>query len=282
MFEFVKEIANNIIQWFQALTLFEWCAIALIIGLTILYIFKNTRSENDDYLLKMTSLNKKTDIITADIVQSKLLGTSGSTVMGFFNLHQGNRTMASTQTIKQNDGTTLQIDDYQQLLYVANNWWLEVAHGASTSAARLRIHTTNGGKNTMEIVELPPIPRQRWVFIAILRDGRRFDVIYDNRIVASKRLMSYPVIISSPLAVGNPTLLGKVIHVIINPTRLSPSDVERQRLIYVDTNNDVLEDNDLLISLPTFTLAAGCLPGLPCDNITHPPNNVLKWKTPYA
>jgi len=282
MFEFVTEFANNIAQWFTSLTVFEWCAITLIIGLTILYIYRNSRSKTDDYLLKMTSLNKKTDIVTADIVQRTLLATSGSTVMGFFNLHQGNRTIGYANTITQSDGTVMQVDNYHPLLYVANNWWIEVAHGASTSAARLRIRTTNGVKDTMETIELPPIPRQRWVFIAVLRDGRRFDVIYDNRIVASKRLTSYPVTISSPLTIGNPTILGKAIHIIINPTRLPPSEVERNRLIYVDTNNDVLEDNDILLSLPTFILAAGCPPGLPCDNITHPPNNVLKWKTPYA
>jgi hypothetical protein len=130
---------------------------------------------------------------------------------------------------------------------------------------------------------LPPIPKQKWVFIAILRDGRRFDVIYDNKIVASHRLEFYPVIISSPLTVGGTGLDGKVIHVMVNSKRLNPYDIERERVARVDTNNMVLEANQIDTSLPGLKLFARCPPGLPCDPITTPPqNNLVQWNTPYA
>ena len=134
-----------------------------------------------------------------------------------------------------------------------------------------------------ETIELPQIPKQKWIFIAILRDGRRFDIIYDNKIVASQRLEYYPVVISSPLSVGNKGLDGSVIHVIINGTRLTPNAVERERLTHVDTNNTVLEANSIDISFPGLKLFAQCPSGLPCDPITKPPNNnLVQWKTPYA
>jgi hypothetical protein len=40
--------------------------------------------------------------------------------------------------------------------------------------------TNNSGTQQEEYIELPPIPRQKWICISILREGRRFDIIYDN------------------------------------------------------------------------------------------------------
>lgn len=230
-------------------------------------------SGNSDILTKMTQLDTKKDVLTSDVTQSTLLGGAGSTVMGFFNLKGGDR------TVKYQDG-------YTSLIQVENNWYLEISPspvGNDGSAARLRVQTNDGGTLKQEIIELPQIPKQKWVFIAILRDGRRFDVIYDNKIVASQRLEYYPVVISSPLSIGNKGLNGSVIHIIINGTRLTPNVVERERVAHVDTNNMVLEANSINISFPGLKLFAQCPPGLPCDPITKPPdNNMVQWKTPYA
>jgi hypothetical protein len=263
MFESITSALQNI-------TVFQILAVITIIVLILGYIYKNMDVDTRHVLIKMTPLDVKKDVVTADIVQSTLLGTSGSTVMCFINLQDGNRTASYT-------------NDYVPLVFIDNNWFLEVAHQASSTSARLRVQTNNAGTTNTELIELPTIPRQKWVFIAVLREGRRFDVIYDNRIVASHRLMYYPVVISSPLSIGNDTLHGKAIHMIINGTRLTPDQVERQRLVYVNTNNEILEDNSIIMSLPTINLFAECPPGLPCDTITVPPKNkMLEWKTPYA
>jgi hypothetical protein len=107
--------------------------------------------------------------------------------------------------------------------------------------------------------------------------------MYDNKIVASQRLESYPVIISNPLRIGNKKLSGSVIHVIICDRRLTPTEVDRERLKYVDTNNMVIESNIINISFPNIRLFSQCPPGLPCDPVTKPPrDNLLQWNTPYA
>lgn len=254
----------------NAITIYHVLAVVFIIVLILLYIYNKQGPQNIDVLPSMTTLSKKKDIVMPDVTQSTLLGSGSSTVMGFFNLQMGNR----TQTYGNN---------FVPMLFVDNNWWLEIANGSNggNAVARLRVATN---KSQPEIIELPPIPYQKWVFIAILRDGRRFDVIYDNRIAASSLLEHYPVVITSSLSIGNDIgLNGKVAHVIINSSRLSPDEVERQRKIYVTTNNEVVEDNSIIASLPTITLAAECPPGLPCDNVTKPPlNKMYKWKTPYA
>uniref|UniRef100_A0A6C0KUF8 Lectin/glucanase superfamily protein n=1 Tax=viral metagenome TaxID=1070528 RepID=A0A6C0KUF8_9ZZZZ len=228
----------------------------------------------NDVLPTLTPLSSKKDIVMPDVTQKTLLGNNGCTVMGMFNFRNGDRTAKYG-------------NNYIPFLQIANNWYLEVSNAPNdkqNTSARLRVRTNGQGTSTHdEMIELPPIPKQKWIFIAILRDGRRFDVIYDNKIVASHRLEHYPVVISSPVSVGNTGLDGAVIHVVINGVRMTPTDIERTRLTFVDTNQLVLEDNTFNASLPTISLLAQCPPGLPCKPITQPPvNQILKWSTPYA
>ena len=247
--------------------------ILLLITLYIIFYVIYPSAGNNDILSKITTLNVKKDILTSDVTQSTLLSATGSTVMGFFYLYDGDR------TAKYVNGFTPIIQD-------DNNWHLEIAPapiGGLSVTARLRVHTNDTGTLKEEHIDLPPIPKQKWMFGAILRDGRRFDIIYNNEIVASHTLEFYPVVISSPLSIGNSRLNGSVIHVIINNKRLSPIDVERERVTHIDTNGTVLEADSLDISFPGLKLLAQCPSGLPCDPVTRPPNNnLLQWKTPYA
>ncbi len=235
----------------------------------VTYIYPEAVST--EALASLTPLNKKKDILMPDVTQQSILGSNGSTVMGFYKLSDGNRTATYHGA-------------YTPLLQVENNWYLEISATSSEKAStRLRVRTNHGGTLKEEVIELPSIPKQKWIFIAVLRDGRRFDVIYDNKIVASERLQNYPVVISSPLSVGNEGIAGTVVHVVVNPSRMAPNDVERTRLNYVDTNGMVLEDNKIDISFPAISLFAQCPPGLPCDPITRPPKGgYLEWNTPYA
>jgi len=243
----------------------------VVIGIIITYIYKSKNTL--DVLEKLTALNKKKDILMPDATQESVLGSNGATVMGFYKLSDGDRTATYHGS-------------YIPLLQVENNWYLEISATPSEkmkTSTRLRVKTNHGGTLKEEIIDLPSIPKQKWIFIAILRDGRRFDVIYDNKIVASERLQNYPVVISSPLSVGNKGIAGNVIHVLVSPSRMTPNDVERIRLNYVDTNGMVLEDNKIDISFPNISLFAQCPPGLPCDPITRPPKGgYLEWNTPYA
>lgn len=255
------------------LQLISFLVVLVLITLYIILYVIYPGSGSEDLLKEMTPLNNKKNVVMPDIVQSKILGSGGSTVMGFFYLNIGDRT-----------GNYM--DKYTSLMEVENNWYLEISpapKGKDLVSTRLRVKTNDGGTFKEEIIDLPQIPKQKWIFIAILREGRRFDILYDNKIVISQRLENYPVVITSPLSVGDKGLNGSVIHIIINDKRLTPSEVERERIKYVDTNNTVLEANKISMSLPNIKLLAQCPSGLPCNPITKPPgNNLLEWDTPYA
>jgi hypothetical protein len=247
--------------------------ILIVTFYVVVYVIYEKKGTND-MLPKMTPLNKKTKVVDPDEARDKLIGSAGSTVLGFFKLQNGDRTAKYA-------------NQYTSLMEIPENWYLEIAPSPienKPTSARLRIRVKDNQAIKTEVIDLPSIPRQKWVMIAVLRDGRRFDVMYDNKTVMSHRLKNYPVIISNPLNVGNAGLDGSAIHVVINNRRMNPLEVERERTSYVDTNNVVFEDNTLYMSfpLPTIKLFGQCPPGFPCDPVTKPPkNNLLAWESPY-
>jgi hypothetical protein len=187
--------------------------------------------------------------------------------------------------LNESDRTSTYTNQYTPLIQVENNWYFEIAPSKTDqkhSSTRLRVTTNRNGSLGDEIMDLPDLVRQKWIMVAILRDGRRFDVLYDNKIVMSHRLTNYPVVISSPLSVGHPYLNGSIIHVIAANRRLSPIEVEGERVKHVDTNNTVLEANQIDLVFPSISLLAQCPPGFPCDPITKPVNPKMKWDSPYA
>ena len=253
--------------------------IAVVLGLIVITIYLVVYviypgGGNYEAVSDLTPLSTKKDIVMPDMTQKYMLGNNGGTIMGMFNFLNGDRTANYT-------------NNFTPFLQIPNNWYLEISNAPNDKkqgAARLRVRTKGQGSEVEdEIITLPPIPKQKWVFIAVLRDGRRFDVIYDNNIVASERLQHYPVVISSPVSVGNKGLDGAVIHVMINNTRMSPIDIERKRMTLIDTNKMVVDVSIFNKSLPSVSLLAQCPPGMPCNTVTQPPiNQKFTWSTPYA
>jgi hypothetical protein len=257
--------------------------ILIIVVLTAYIVFYRIYPgpDNKQMMSEQMPLNEKKNILMPDRTQTEILGSGGTSVMGFIYLGQGDKTLRYGPA-----------DQYIPLLQVENNWALEIIPSPKDKkefGARLRVKTQRAGQLSYEIISLPSIPKQKWVWFALLREGRRFDVIYDKRLVASQRLEHYPAVIASPLSIGNKGIEGAAIHWMVNSHRLTPEEVERERKTYVDTNGKVVEStwNPLTRleapSLPFPRLSAQCPAGLPCETVTAPPKRSLyEWKTPYA
>lgn len=234
-----------------------------------------------DVLDAQQPLNQKKNVLMPDRAQSEIVGSGGTTVMGFFYMNQGDKTLRHGAA-----------DQYVTVMEVEGHWSFQVIPSPreKEAAARLRIQTQQAGRYQTESVDLPAFPKQRWVHLAILREGRRFDVLYDGEIVASKRLEHYPAVVVAPLSIGNKGLEGAVIHLKVNPRRLAPEEVERERKTYTDTNGRVVQAVSPSTALtyqtppnPLAALTAECPAGLPCETVTAPPKKPLyAWKTPYA
>ena len=116
--------------------------------------------------------------------------------------------------------------------------------------------------------------------VTIAREGRRFDIYYNNSLVFSKRAQ-FPLDIrslASPIQVGDAKLQGKVAQVGAFPEKLTAVEVSRHYATYADTNGEpYLDTSDIPIRMP-FCKGGQCLKG---PNV-RPASPLLDWDTEYA
>jgi hypothetical protein len=255
----------------------------LMLALLAVILYRNQSPGITDYMPDMVSLTKTNYPIGSNQAYNLLLAGPGSTLAGLFNVSIGDRTNQTASATTTN---------YTTLFGVLGSMEFQLAPAnlsTTDSTSRLLISTQSGATET---ISLPPLPAQKWVFIAILRDGRRYDVLYNDKIVASHRLDAYPnTAVQNQLQVGlSPAsssapsrFLGNAIHLIALNYRMHPKDLAILRSTYVDTTG--APPIPLPFPFPTSlpSLQTLCIPGVPCDPVTKPPPNHLQaWSSPYA
>jgi hypothetical protein len=246
-----------------------WIIIAFA-GLFLLYLliaYLYSEEGPQDICPKAVSLNKKTNLMASDQATGFLKG-AGGTLTGLFTVDLGDRT------------ASMNASSFSMLFGLQNGVEFQLAPASADrqGTARLVIATAKGP----EIVTLPPYPLQKCTFLTILRDGRRFDVMYDNQIVASHRLEHYPSSITNPVSVGGPGFIGNAVHVLVAKTRLNPQEIAIERARYTDTTGCAPPKSPFpyMFSLPNFMTF--CIPGFPCNPATTPPANKMQtWSTLY-
>jgi len=264
-------------------------SITLILCLAIFIIITivNSKGFATDLMPQLVDISQEKVIGDSITTSTALFGQSSSSVIFFVNYRLGDRT-AKLQSV----------NNYTPVIMMNGSFALEVspAYLSSSSATsqmasttRLAVYITGvvGASSEPYYITLPQLPQQTWVQVAILRDGRRFDIMYNDRLVASERLPTLPVATQSELVIGNADLLGGAIHGFMYNYRLNPIDIAKNMSRYTDVNGYPLGAQSSLINLPLIPtdlqrITAECPPGLPCNTISEPPQNPFKkWETPY-
>ena len=132
-----------------------------------------------------------------------------------------------------------------------------------------------------ETIPLPNLPFQKWTFVTIAREGRRFDIYYNGKIVTSKRTQHVVDIRAAydTITAGDPNLVGKIALAESLPQKLNQSEVEAKYKATSDTTGQPLLSTPLNIFdyLPNCK-DGGCVTG-PKMRPTSP---LLDWQTQYA
>ena len=132
-----------------------------------------------------------------------------------------------------------------------------------------------------ETIPLPEIPFQKWTLVTIAREGRRFDIYYNGKIVASKRTQNVVDVRAAygPIVAGDPNLLGKLAFVESFPEKLTQSQVEAKYKENADTTGQprVSAPLNVFDYLPNCE-GGGCITGPKM----RPGSPLLDWETQYA
>ena len=102
---------------------------------------------------------------------------------------------------------------------------------------------SSGSTNSQKYIEtltLPPIPLQKWVMITIAREGRRFDVYYNDTIVLSQKTMFMPISHPSKSSMngitsGSAGLVGQLALANVYNYRLSSESIVAKYKEFADT-----------------------------------------------
>jgi hypothetical protein len=132
-----------------------------------------------------------------------------------------------------------------------------------------------------ETIALPDIPFQKWTFLTIAREGRRFDIYYNGKIVMSKRTQNVVDTRAGfgPITAGDPNLTGKIAFIQTFPQKLSQQEVLANYKAKSDTTGQpVISAPTNLFDYVPNCKGGGCITG-PKMRPTSP---LLDWQTQYA
>jgi hypothetical protein len=136
----------------------------------------------------------------------------------------------------------------------------------------------------IETLRLPPIPLQKWIMVSIAREGRRFDVYYNDRIVLSQKTMYMPVSDKSNsnlkgITSGSTLLMGEAAVANIYNYRVSSYDVSAKYKEYADTRGSPLISHDLVSSFSLNLCPSGGCFDTP---VIKPASPLYEWTSPYS
>ena len=159
----------------------------------------------------------------------------------------------------------------------------------------------------IETLRLPQLHFQKWTYVTIARDGRRFDVYFDNKLVLSKKTMSMPISNVSNSSMGgitsgSPGLYGQLAVANLYNYRMTSKDVSANYSLYADTrgrpylningNPLTLVDAAGIIPSYTGTLSIAISSYIPSFNLcpsggcfsaptVRPASPLYDWSTQY-
>jgi hypothetical protein len=145
----------------------------------------------------------------------------------------------------------------------------------------LTIKTGSGSNTHIESVSLPAIPLQKWTVVTIVQEGRRIDVFYGAKSVASTYLKYTPIpahVTDSWMVGGMPGWVGQIGLFSTSLTAKTSADVESDIVQLVDTTGLPYTQNEMDfsfdLSLPSCLF--GTCSGLPP---VKPPNPFSVYAT---
>lgn len=222
-------------------------------------------------------------IINSEQLKSAWTSTSGSTLVFYINPKINDRTGQSGNEY----ASVVQIGSSQafQLLVAP-----DAGRGVSMAPALLKINIakTNPLSSVApapEIVEIPNFPLQRWTGVAIVKQGRKFNIYLNGKLAVSHMCNTMTDFDSTqPLRVGDPRLGGTIEHMSLAPYALEARAVRDLYRATVDTSGKPVVSINILsgikIFIPSLPNHWWC-PGGNCSS-TQGISPLEQWSSPYG
>jgi len=169
-------------------------------------------------------------VITSEELNKLWSNVSGSTLIFHINPRINDRTAQSG-------------NEYANVIKIGSKLFFQVliapdaGRGELKAPAQLTILTGSPLNTLTEKVDIPNFPLQRWTSVAIVKDGRRFNIYLNGRLSVSytcKKMPQYDT--TQPLIVGDSRLGGSITSMSITPNPLQSNEIRDLVSGAVDTS----------------------------------------------
>jgi hypothetical protein len=239
--------------------------------------------------ISLTAPPGGTQIINSEQLKSAWTSTSGSTLVFYINPVINDRTGQSG-------------NEYANIVQIGSSQLFKIlvapdaGRGLSMAPALLTINiaktsTTSSQAPAPEIVEIPKFPLQRWTGVAIVRQGRKFNIYLNGKLAVSHMCNTMTEFDSNqPLRVGDPRLGGTIEQMSLAPYALEAKDVRELYRATVDTSGKPIKAIELSVVLHHLLPNVSGFPGLPnnwwcpggkCSS-TQGISPLEQWTSPYG
>lgn len=143
----------------------------------------------------------------------------------------------------------------------------------------------SGKYQYIETFVLPNLPYNKWIMITINREGRRFDIYYNSKLILSKYTSTNlynDTVVNKSIKIGDINLDGQAGYFTLYPTVLSGSEISILYSSLVNTRGTPLIEGapgiNFQVAVPSLCPSGDCL-----VKPTNPPSMPFyEWSTQYA
>ena len=188
-----------------------------------------------------------------------------------------------------NDRTSVVGNEYATAVQIGSKQTLKILiapdAGRSQMMAPATLEVYINGQNQPDIIDIEDLHLQKWNCIAIVKQGRVFNIYVNGTLSVSHTCTAMPVYDSTqPLRVGDTRLGGTIALISLAPYAMRVDDVRNLMKDTADMDNKPYLSNDLP-SLPEFSLSALSsmilCPGGKCTS-NKMPGPMYQWTSMYA
>ena len=218
-------------------------------------------------------LSERSQVITGEQLRLPWTSTSGSTLLFYINPRVLDRTGVSG-------------NEYADVVKIGSKQIFRIlvapdaGRDQTLSPAQLVVYVN--GHNLPEIIDIPYFPLQRWSAVAIVKDGRKFNIYLNGKLTASHMCLAMPAYESTQgITIGDPRLHGEIALMSLASYAMPPNEIREAVSETVDTSGKpYLSSNPLAIFIPDMSPGLWCFFGN-CANLQNI-SPLQQWKSSYA
>ena len=221
------------------------------------------------------NLSKVTQIISSEELKNGWTSTSGSTLIFYILPSIKDRTAISGNEY----ASVVQIGSKQKFkLLVA----ADAGRNDSMAPAILEVYVK--GSSVPDLIEIQNFPLQKWTAVAIVKQGRKFNIYINGKLSVSHMCTAMPEFDDTqPLRTGDPRLEGTIALMSLDPYPLQVETIQSLVDDTVDTSGMPYISSGSSFPVPTIADLTGMVTCIG-DNCTIPmqASPMEQWTSPYA